>query len=59
MQTAVETAPIHTKPDGSGLKIVFSNWFPGSAWKPISRGSASLLKEEAEPPDMGYQAGAW
>jgi len=32
------------------------NWFPGSAWELISRGSASLGKEEAEPPDLRYQA---
>jgi len=35
------------------------NWFLGSAWEPISRGSASLArggKLEAQPPDMCYQA---
>jgi hypothetical protein len=31
------------------------NWFLGSAWEPISRGSASLARGgrlEAEPPDL-------
>jgi hypothetical protein len=31
------------------------NWFLGSAWEPISRGSASLAhggKLEAQPPDL-------
>jgi len=35
------------------------NWFLGSAWEPISRGSASLAhggKLEAQPPDLCYQA---
>jgi hypothetical protein len=45
-------------------------WFPGSAWEPMSRGSASIAEEnwrqslricvtrqlEAEPPDLRYQA---
>jgi hypothetical protein len=33
-------------------------WFPGSAWEPMSRGSASRGegKMEAEPPDLRYQA---
>ena len=37
----------------------YINWFLGSAWEPISRGSASLAhggKLEAEPPDLCYQA---
>jgi hypothetical protein len=29
------------------------------AWEPISRGSASLPKMEAEPRDLRYQAPAW
>jgi hypothetical protein len=35
------------------------NSFLGSAWEPISRGSASLAhgeKLEAQPPDLCYQA---
>ena len=32
------------------------NWFPSSAWEPMSRGSASAQTMEAEPPDMRYQA---
>ena len=32
------------------------SWFPGSAWEPMSRGSASAQTMEAEPPDMRYQA---
>ena len=32
------------------------NWFPGSAWEPMSRGSASTQTMEAEPPDLRYQA---
>ena len=34
----------------------YFNWFPGSAWEPMSRGSASAAKMEAEPPDLRYQA---
>ena len=35
------------------------NWFPGCAWEPISRGSASSKsgdKLEVQPPDLLYQA---
>ena len=32
------------------------NWLPGSAWEPMSRGSASAHTMEAEPPDLRYQA---
>ncbi len=44
----------------SGATVLIFNWFPGSAWEPMSRGSASLAaanrKLEAEPPDLCYQA---
>jgi|GEM_PF-1475233 len=32
------------------------NWLLGSAWEPMSRGSASAQTMEAEPPDLRYQA---
>ena len=32
------------------------NWFPGSAWESMSRGSASPATIEAEPLDLRYQA---
>jgi hypothetical protein len=33
-----------------------NNWFPGCAWEPMSRGSASRSPVEAEPLDLHYQA---
>ncbi|MEG4293611.1 hypothetical protein QUB76_33065, partial [Microcoleus sp. D2B6] len=42
-------------------KVPTTNILIGSqapAWETISRGSASLGKMEAEPPDRRYQAGA-
>jgi len=37
-------------------RLDLNNWFQGSAWEPIFRGSASTGKKEAEPPDLRYQA---
>jgi hypothetical protein len=31
-----------------------NNWFPGCAWEPMSRGSASRSPVEAEPLDLHY-----